>query len=230
MIATPHSMVAAIREDVARNAEWYGPGALEPRVLDAMERVPRHRFVPLDLERLAYENEALPIGCEQTISQPFVVALMTDAAALSPESRVLEIGTGSGYQTAILAELAGEVLTIERVPELAERASRTLEELGYRNIEFAVGDGSAGWPERAPFDAIVVTAAATKLPQALLAQLKPNGRMVLPISSARSRPYLFDVASRPPQFLHVVTKIPNGIDDRIILPVMFVPLVDAREG
>ncbi len=163
-------------------------GIRDRRVLLAVEQVPRHLFVPEALREEADADRPLPIGCGQTISQPYVVAAMTAAAELRGEERVLEVGTGSGYQTAILALLAGEVFSIEIVPELAERARRILlETMGLPNLRLRVGDGHAGWPEAAPFEAIVVTAAPVEIPPALPEQLAPGGRLVIPVGSDPSR-------------------------------------------
>ena len=152
----------------------------DPNVLKAMRIVPRHAFIPADVQRQAYYDHPLPIGKGQTISQPYIVAFMTEALRLDPNSIVLEIGTGSGYQAAVCAEIAREVYTIEIVPELAKSAAAKLKELGYRNVFVKAGDGYFGWPEKAPFDAIIGTAAAGRIPQPLLDQLKPGGRMILP--------------------------------------------------
>lgn len=157
----------------------------EERVLDAMRRVPRHVFVPEGQQSRAYLDTPLPIGCHQTISQPYMVAYMTQALELRGTERVLEIGTGSGYQTAILAELATEVYSIERWEALSRQAERLLARLGYRNIHLRVGDGSLGWPEEAPFDAILVTAAAPEAPKALMEQLAEGGRLVIPVGDPR---------------------------------------------
>lgn len=151
------------------------------RVLKAMEKVPRHRFVPEAMIEQAYDDSPLPIGHGQTISQPYTVAFMTEALQLDGHEKVLEIGTGSGYQTAILAELAHEVYSIERIPELTEPAERILRELGYRNIQIRSGDGTLGWPEQAPFQAIIVTAGAPEIPEPLIAQLAESGRLVIPV-------------------------------------------------
>lgn len=155
-------------------------GIRDPRVLAAMEAVPRHRFVPEAQQNAAYGDYPLPIGYQQTISQPYIVALMTEALELTPGERVLEIGTGSGYQAAVLAEMGMEVYTIERVPELATSAQRLLEELGY-TVHCRAGDGYHGWEAYAPFDAIIVTAAATEIPEPLVDQLREGGRMVIPL-------------------------------------------------
>ena len=153
----------------------------DPAVLAAVAAVPRHLFVPAEERGKAYSDQALPIGSGQTISQPYIVALMTSLLGLKPGARVLEVGTGSGYQAAVLSHLAVEVYTIEILRPLADRARRTLADLGYRNVRFRVGDGFQGWPEAAPFDAIVVTAAPPSVPAPLLAQLKPGGRLVIPV-------------------------------------------------
>jgi protein-L-isoaspartate(D-aspartate) O-methyltransferase len=196
-----------------------GEPGLAPRVRRALENVPRHEFVPESTRDCAYLDGAFPIGSGQTISQPFIVALMTQLARVETDSRVLEIGTGCGYQTAILAEIAERVHTIERVPELAERARATLARLGYDGIAVRTGDGWAGWPEDAPFDVILVTAAASEVPSPLLEQLAPGGRMVVPVSSGRGF-----------QDLLVLTKDAQGhVERRSALPVAFVPLVHEEE-
>ncbi|MDS4020774.1 MAG: protein-L-isoaspartate(D-aspartate) O-methyltransferase [Candidatus Competibacter sp.] len=183
-------------------------------VMAAMSRVPRHRFVPDDQAPYAYENRPLPIGYGQTISQPYIVALMTDLIDPQPGQTVLEIGTGSGYQAAVLAELVGHVYTIEIVEPLARQAAERLETLGYANVETRAGDGYHGWPEAAPFDAIVVTAAASHVPPPLIRQLKPGGRMVIPVG-----------AHFMAQYLLLVEKTVDGtVTTRQILPVRFVPL------
>jgi protein-L-isoaspartate(D-aspartate) O-methyltransferase len=187
------------------------------RVLAAMERVPRERFVPADLRSRAYDDAALPIGEGQTISQPYMVAAICSALALAGDERVLDVGTGSGYQAAVLAELAGEVDTIERLPELAEQAGRNLESAGYGRVRVHVGDGSRGLPDRAPFDAIAVAAAAPDLPQTLYDQLKPRGRLAVP------------VGARGAQRLEVVMRSPEGPAIVHSVPCRFVPLV-GEEG
>ena len=156
-------------------------GVRSPDVLAALEQVPRHLFVPEEVLDLAYEDRPLPIGKEQTISQPYIVGYMSEALELAPTDRVLEIGLGSGYQAALLAELAAAVYSVEIVPELARRTSRLLHELGYKNIHVKIGDGREGWPEEAPFDAIIATAAPKEVPRVLLDQLAPGGRMLIPI-------------------------------------------------
>jgi protein-L-isoaspartate(D-aspartate) O-methyltransferase len=186
-------------------------GVTDARVLTAMRKVPRHEFVPADVRARAYEDSPLPIGHDQTISQPYVVAVMTDLAELGPRSRVLEIGTGSGYQAAVLAEVAGEVYTIEILAPLARRAEETLERLGYGAVHVRHGDGYRGWPEAAPFDAIVVTAAAPKVPPALLAQLAEGGRLVMPVGDRAQR-------------LEVHRRTGGAIEVKTVFPVRFVPL------
>ena len=185
-----------------------------PAVLRAMSHVPRHLFVPADVREFAYDDRPLPIGQNQTISQPFVVAYMTEALQLLPSHTVLEIGTGSGYQAAVLAELVRQVYTIEIVPELAERARRTLVETGYRNVEVRTGNGYLGWPEHAPFARIIVTAAPPEIPQALVDQLAVGGIMVLPVGAAAAF-----------QEIVVVAKSTNGVTQKKTIPVRFVPMV-----
>lgn len=188
-------------------------GISDIRVLEAMKKVPRHLFVPPEYRHAAYEDRPLPIGEGQTISQPYIVALMTESLCLKGDERVLEIGTGSGYQAAILAELAKEVYTIEYIPSLAKRAQKTLEELGYRNVWVIVGDGFYGLPEKAPFDAIIITCATPKIPGPLLEQLKEGGRMVLPLGGSPCH-----------QVLVLVKKTPDGIEKKEITGVVFVPM------
>jgi len=185
-----------------------------PTVLAAMRKVPRHRFVRPGGESLAYEDHPLQIGSGQTISQPYIVAYMTEAAEISPNDKVLEIGTGSGYQAAILGEIAREVYTIEIIPELAEGARRILAELGYANVHVKAGNGYLGWPEKAPFDAIVVTAAPEQVPQALVDQLAVGGRMVIPVGSAN-------------QDMMIIERTQRGVVERRTIPVRFVPMTGA---
>jgi len=216
--------VEALIHDVVRDfretAYATGVSAPDPRLVEALRRVPRNEFVPASAARSAWENRALPIGHGQTISQPFVVALMTQLLELTPESRVLEIGTGSGYQAAILAELAGEVLSIEVVPELAETASSLLERLGYRNVRVRAGNGRDGWPDAAPFDAIIVTAGADEIPPALVEQLRTGGRLVIPVD-----------AQWTGQDLFVGVKQEDGsLKKRRALSVIFVPLIGGDGG
>ena len=187
-------------------------GIADKAVLAAMSRVPRHRFVPELYRTDAYADHPLPIGFDQTISQPYIVAYMTEAARMSKDDKVLEVGTGSGYQAAILAELAAQVYTIEIIPELAAGARTVLGELGYRNVEVRTGDGYAGWKEHAPFDAIVVTAAPDHVPQALIDQLAINGRMIIPVGTGA-------------QEMRVITKTETGVTQESTLSVRFVPLV-----
>lgn len=181
-------------------------------VLQAMARVPRHLFVPPELRDRAYENSPLPIGLGQTISQPYIVAYMTEALQVTRDHAVLEIGTGSGYQAAVLAELAREVLTIEIVPQLADRARAALNETGYSNVTVRTGNGYLGWPERAPFQRIIVTAAPDAIPQALVDQLAVGGIMVAPVGTAS-------------QEIVIVTKTPEGVAEKRTIPVRFVPMV-----
>jgi protein-L-isoaspartate(D-aspartate) O-methyltransferase len=184
-----------------------------PAVLKAMARVPRHLFVPLEVRAFAYDDRPLPIGQGQTISQPFIVGYMTQALQTSPGDRVLEIGTGSGYQAAVLAEMVREVFTVEIVPELADRARRTLADLGYRNVHVRTGNGYLGWPEHAPFPRIIVTAAPEEIPPALVAQLAVGGTMVLPVGTGL-------------QEITIVTKTVGGVTQKKTLAVRFVPMVE----
>jgi protein-L-isoaspartate(D-aspartate) O-methyltransferase len=215
------SLIAEIEAEYGIVAERIGKDKPDPRVLSALRAVPRAEFVPADRRADAYANRPLPIGFGQTISQPFIVAVMSDMLALAPESRVLEIGTGCGYQTAFLARLAGQVFTVEIVAELSVAAKERLSALGVSKVEFRAGDGRQGWPEHAPYDAIIVTAAATgEIPPALLEQLKPGGRMVVSTG-----------ASMLAQELMLVTKDEGGrIAKRSLFPVAFVPLVKARRA
>ncbi|MGH6814128.1 MAG: protein-L-isoaspartate(D-aspartate) O-methyltransferase [Hyphomicrobiaceae bacterium] len=177
------TMVTLIAAKAGLCAARIGKETLSERVLEAMNRVPRHRFVPTELEELAYEDMPLPIGCDKTISQPFIVALMTDLLDLKEDDKVLEIGTGLGYQAAVLAELCREVFSVEILHELAREAERRLTAAGRGNIRLRNGDGARGWREHAPFDKIILTAAPELVPPALVEQLKPGGRMVLPAGS-----------------------------------------------
>jgi protein-L-isoaspartate(D-aspartate) O-methyltransferase len=211
-------MVAEVEAMVAETRGVTGVAALSPRVRTALGKVERHRLVPEPQRALAYRNHPLPIGQGQTISQPYIVALSTELIAPEPQHVVLEIGTGSGYQAAVLAEVVRRVYSIELLEPLALTATKALKELQYRNIDIKVGDGYQGWPEKAPFDAIVVTAAAPRVPEALLAQLKPGGRMVIPVG-----------ASRDEQELLLIVKSADGkLEQKNILPVRFVPLVPGR--
>ena len=186
-------------------------GITDPAVLAAMRAVPRHRFVPSDQADAAYDDRALPIGFGQTISQPYIVAFMTRALKLAPEHRVLEVGTGSGYQAAILGQIVADVQTIEIVPGLAERARALLAELGYSNVHVRTGDAYAGLPELAPFDRIIVTAAPDHAPQPLIDQLAEGGRMIVPVGTSQ-------------QQLILITKDAAGVQSEPLLDVIFVPL------
>jgi protein-L-isoaspartate(D-aspartate) O-methyltransferase len=192
-------------------------GIEDPRVLDAMERVPRELFVPPELRSRAYEDAALPIGSGQTISQPFMVARICEALAVRRGDRVLDVGTGSGYQAAVLAELGAEVVTIERIAKLAEQASDNLREAGYDRVEVRIGDGTRGVPERAPYDGIAVAAAAPALPQTLYGGLRLRGRLVVPVGGPRG------------QLLEVIVSTPEGPAVLHSVPCRFVPLV-GEEG
>lgn len=186
----------------------------DPRVLAAMRRVPRHRFVPVDRIDRACDDRPLPVGFGQTISQPYVVAFMSEACGLTPEDRVLEVGTGSGYQTAVLAELAGEVYSVEIVEPLGRRARETLERTGYGRVHTGIGNGYRGWPEAAPFDAIVITCAPERIPEPLVDQLADGGRMVLPVGPAGH-----------PQRLVLLHRHGREIRTQNLLAVAFVPMI-----
>jgi protein-L-isoaspartate(D-aspartate) O-methyltransferase len=215
----PVGMVVPVTEPGDRRAERESMverqvatrGIHDAAVLDALRSVPRHQFVPLLARGEAYSDRPLPIGFDQTISQPYIVALMTELAEVQPGDRVLEIGTGSGYQAAVLASMGCTVFTIEIVNPLAERAAETLERLGYGSIQVRAGDGYVGWPEEAPFDAILVTAAPPRIPQPLLDQLADGGHLVAPVGE--------DI-----QHLTVVTRAAEDLNRRVVLPVRFVPM------
>jgi len=196
-----------------------GLAAMSPAVRRAMAKVERHRLVPREQQgAIAYGNHPLPIGSGQTISQPYIVALSADLLNLKGGETVLDVGTGSGYQAAVLAEIAAKVYSIESIPSLGNEARRRLEELGYGNIEVTIGDGYNGWPQRAPFDGIVVTAAAPQVPAALVEQLKPGGRMVIPVGGTGEI-----------QYLKVLEKRADGaVSEKKVLPVRFVPLVPGK--
>jgi protein-L-isoaspartate(D-aspartate) O-methyltransferase len=216
--AARERMVTDIERIARLTAGHSGRGSLSANVIAAMRKVPRHRFVPPDLAKSAYEDRPLPIGEGQTISQPFIVALMTDLAEPKKDDVVLEVGTGSGYQAAVLAECVARVYTIEIVRPLGERAAAVLKELQYTNVETRIGDGYAGWPSAAPFDAIVVTAAPDHVPQPLVDQLKPGGRLVIPVG-----------AQIGGQDLQVIEKSADGRTvRRSTLPVRFVPLTRGK--
>ena len=208
--AMPPDPTAFDRERMVRE-QIAGRGVRDPRVLAALSRVPRHELVPEQMRAHAYEDRPLPIGHDQTISQPYVVAYMTEQLQLRGDERVLEVGTGSGYQAAVLAELAREVYSIEIVAALGERARADLTRLGYRNVEIRVGDGYRGWPEQAPFDAIIVTAAPGHVPQPLIDQLAVGGRLVLPVGG-------FD------QELLRIERDADGIRRERLIDVRFVPM------
>ena len=199
--------LAMVEEQLSRR------GILDPRVLEAMAKVPRHLFVPGNYQSAAYEDRPLPIGEGQTISQPYMVAVMTQSLDLKGEERVLEIGTGSGYQAAILAELSKKVYTVERIPLLTERAQEVLKQFGYTNISFRTGDGTKGWPEEAPFDGIIVTAGAPDIPQSLTSQLAEGGRLVIP------------TGPRYTQTLYKVTRKRREFIEEDVTGCVFVPLV-----
>jgi protein-L-isoaspartate(D-aspartate) O-methyltransferase len=212
--AARRRMLAEIQRDMRATAGSTGRGELGSPVASAIGKVPRHRFVPAQYAASAYDNRPLPIGHGQTISQPFIVALMTELIDPRPTDRVLEIGTGSGYQAAVLAELVARVYTIEIVRPLGERAAQVLKELGYANVETRIGDGYLGWPEAAPFDAIVVTAAPDHVPQPLIDQLAPGGRLIAPVGGRGGI-----------QQLRLLRKDEKGaVVARSVLDVRFVPL------
>ena len=211
-------MVAEVEAMYADTRSETGFARMSPAVRAAMGKVERHRLVPDSQRGAAYRNHPLPIGSGQTISQPYIVALSTDLLNLKGGETVLDVGTGSGYQAAILAEIAARVFSIEIIDPLGKAAAKRLEQLGYGNIEIKIGDGYQGWPEKAPFDAIVVTAAAPQVPPALVAQLKPGGRMVIPIGGSGDIQYL----------KLLVKRADGGYDEKRVLPVRFVPLVPGR--
>ncbi|MGQ0656668.1 MAG: protein-L-isoaspartate(D-aspartate) O-methyltransferase [Chromatiales bacterium] len=217
--ALRQDMLLEIAAHVSFVSDQIGKGALDKQVIDAMGKVPRHVFVPLELQPYAYLNRPLPIGFEKTISQPFMVALMTDLLRVDEEDTILEIGTGLGYQAAILAELAHKVYSLEVVEELASQAMKRLSRVGYGSVVVKVANGYFGWPEHAPFDKIMVTAAPDLIPPPLINQLKPGGRMVIPAGLPDS------------QQLMLVEKGSNGrVSTKEILPVLFAQLEDAETG
>ncbi|MCE2542379.1 MAG: protein-L-isoaspartate(D-aspartate) O-methyltransferase [Acidobacteria bacterium] len=219
-----HPGAAAAAQDAGRAGERErmvdmqirARGVRDPRVLEAMRTVPRHRFVPPELQDQAYADTPLPIGSQQTISQPYIVAYMTEALDLPPDAVVLEVGTGSGYQAAVLAAVAREVYSIEIVPELAARSAQVLTDLAYDNIHLRTGDGYRGWPEAAPFDGIVVTAAPDHVPPALVDQLAVGGRLVIPVG-------------RYSQDMRIVTRTADGAVSETTIPVRFVPMTGEAE-
>jgi len=212
-------LLELIQQDVSDTSLYLDKEALDPRVMATIGKVPRHQFVPAAQRHKAYSNRPLPIGYGQTISQPYIVALMTDLIKPQPGDRVLEIGTGSGYQAAILAELAGQVYSIEIIEALGKEAQQRLSRLDYKNITLRIGDGYYGWEEYAPFDAIVVTAAASHVPPPLVEQLKPGGHMVIPVGSR----FLTQ------QLLLIEKQADGQVITRQVLPVMFVPLTGEHD-
>ncbi len=192
-----------------------GRGIFDPRVLAAMEQVPRHRFVPEDLQHAAYDDAALPIGFAQTISQPYIVALMTQTLELTSRDRVLEIGTGSGYQAAVLSRVVGSVVSLEIVPELARRARLLLESIGCANVELHEGDGHFGWPQGAPYDAIMVTCSPDAIPEPLIKQLREGGKMMIPVGPEQD------------QRLLLLRRTADGVEEKEMLHVRFVPMTGA---
>ncbi len=211
-------LMEEIEAEARQTRGWTGRATYSDRVMAAMAKVPRHKFLTSPDLSLAYINRPLAIGHGQTISQPYIVAVMTDLLDLQPNDRVLEIGTGCGYQAAVLAEVAGRVYTLEIVRELAEKTQHRLRGLGYDNIETRIGNGYGGWPEAAPFDAVMITSAPPRIPAALVDQLKPGGRMVVPVGSRNET-----------QMLYRCVKREDGtLDKERKLPVAFVPMVDGR--
>jgi protein-L-isoaspartate(D-aspartate) O-methyltransferase len=211
------SFAAQRQRMVAEQVAAPGRDVKDPRVLQSLGTVPRHEFIPLESRVQAYADRPLPIGFGQTISQPFIVAYMTEQLAPRPTHRVLEIGTGSGYQAAVLSALVADVYTIEIVEPLARRAAADLDRLGYRNVHVRTGDGYRGWPEAAPFDSIIVTCAPDHVPAPLRAQLKEAGRMVIPVGNYGA------------QRLHVLEKVMGRLEERAVLPVSFVPMTGDAE-
>jgi protein-L-isoaspartate(D-aspartate) O-methyltransferase len=209
------SLLEAIRDEARQTAAWTGREVFAPAVMRAIASVPREQFIPGHLRRVAYVNEPLPIGGGQTISQPYIVALMTDLLDPEPEDVVLDVGTGSGYQAAVLSLLVRQVYGIELLEELATTAAERLRRLGYTNVEVRPGDGNAGWAEHAPFDGILVAAAAPQVPPALVEQLRPGGRMVIPVGRRGGDQNL----------LRIVKDETGRVRERSVLPVAFVPLV-----
>jgi len=212
------ALLAEIETETAETAPFTGRKSLSPRLGAALESVRREAFVPEREVGLAYLNSPLPIGHGQTISQPFIVAIMTELLDLQPDDVVLEVGTGSGYQAAILALLARQIYSIEVVPELAEHARQALAAEGCRNVEVKCGDGALGWPEHAPYDAIIVTAAAAEIPQALIDQLKPGGRMIVPVGPP----------GRAQELVRVIKDAANRVTEQSVLGVAFVPLISVE--
>lgn len=214
LAAARDRLVEEVEADVRQTSAYLGTDRLDPAVIRALRTVPRERFVPEALRGLAYANRPLPIGLGQTISQPYIVAVMSHLVAIKSGDRIYELGTGSGYQAAVLAEMGAEVFTVEIVPELAQSAAAVLAELGYTKVRVRAGDGYLGWPEAGPFDAVIVTAAGPEIPPRLVAQLKVGGRLVMPLGGERET-----------QSLMVATKRADGsLHRRDVLPVRFVPI------
>ena len=214
-----HEMAEVIALHAQFTSELLGKDALDPRILAAMAKVPRHEFVPIEVRPYAYVDQPLPIGCGKTISQPFMAALMCDLLDLQPRDVVLEVGTGLGYQAAVLAELVEKVFSVEVIEELAAMAKRNLARCGYKSVAVRIGDGTRGWPEHAPFDKIMVAAGSELIPPMLLQQLKPGGKMVLPTGTAEA------------QELMLVEKSAAGkVSTRSVIPVRFAMLELADEG
>jgi protein-L-isoaspartate(D-aspartate) O-methyltransferase len=211
-------LVAEVDAMYAETRSETGLPAMSPAVRSALGKVERHRLIPADQRDRAYRNHPLPIGGGQTISQPYIVALSADLIQPKAGDVVLEVGTGSGYQAAVLGEIVSRVYSIELLPALGNEARTRLDELGYRNIEVRIGDGYQGWPDKAPFDGIVVTAAAPQVPPALVAQLKPGGRMVIPVGGSSEIQYLKVLEKRAD----------GGVNEKRVLPVRFVPLVPGK--
>ena len=214
--ATEATFVAERKRMVEEQLAAPGRNIQNRRVLDAMATVPRHEFVPKALWNLAYRDEPLPIGQGQTISEPFIVAFMTEQLDPKPTDRVLEIGTGSGYQAAVLSQLVAEVYTIEIIESLAKRAEAALKRLGYNNVKVLAGDGYQGWPDHAPFDGIIVTCAPDHIPQPLVEQLRDGGRMIIPVGPSEN------------QQLYVLQKHGTKVEQKAVLPVRFVPMTRAQ--
>ncbi|MFZ4641308.1 MAG: protein-L-isoaspartate(D-aspartate) O-methyltransferase [Nodosilinea sp.] len=212
----PQSAYSSQRQQMVHQ-QLMGRGITDARVLDAMLRVPRHRFVPPSEVQCAYWDQPLPTSHGQTISQPYIVAFMTNIAAIPAQGRVLEVGTGSGYQAAILAELAATVYSVEIIDSLAQQAQKTLEQLGYQNIHIKQGNGYEGWPEHAPYDAILVTAAPTRVPSALVDQLAMGGKLVVPVGYSS-------------QTILVITRHLTGVSTEYTIPVRFVPMIGEGRG
>ncbi|WP_150450892.1 protein-L-isoaspartate(D-aspartate) O-methyltransferase [Arenibacter lacus] len=208
----------ALERKIMVERQLIARGIKDPSTLEAMKQVPRHKFVPKKIAKQAYSDYALPIGNEQTISQPYIVALMTEALALGSTDKVLEVGTGSGYQAAVLGEIVNSVYTIEIIQDLAQSAKERLDSLGYNNVTVKWGDGYHGWPENGPFDGIMVTAGAEEIPEPLISQLKVGGRMVIPVDD------------RDGTYLIKITKKANKLKKEILAPVRFVPFTrDKRD-